>query len=78
MQHFMHGLSTESTEYLDMTYGGIFVHCIVEDLMSILEKILSITPLEALQLEALDVSKEVISIITYPDTSDIPSPPARV
>jgi hypothetical protein len=25
MQHFVHGLGTESTEYLDMTSGGVFV-----------------------------------------------------
>jgi hypothetical protein len=26
MQHFMHGLGTESAKYLDMTSGGVFVH----------------------------------------------------
>jgi hypothetical protein len=29
MQHFVHGLDTESTEYLDMTSGGVFVHYMV-------------------------------------------------
>jgi hypothetical protein len=32
MQHFVHGLGRESAEYLDMTSGGVFVHCIVEDI----------------------------------------------
>jgi hypothetical protein len=27
MQHFVHGLDTESTEYLDMTSRGAFVYC---------------------------------------------------
>jgi hypothetical protein len=31
MQHFVHGLGTESTEYLDMTSRGVFVHCMVEE-----------------------------------------------
>jgi hypothetical protein len=26
MQHFMHGLGAESAKYLDMTFGGVFVH----------------------------------------------------
>jgi hypothetical protein len=43
MQYFVHGLGTESAEYLDMTYGGIFVHCTVEEGMSILNIILSVT-----------------------------------
>jgi hypothetical protein len=30
MQHFVHGLGTESSEYLDMTYGGVFLHYTVE------------------------------------------------
>jgi hypothetical protein len=29
MQHFVHGLGTESAEYLDMTSRGVFVHCTV-------------------------------------------------
>jgi hypothetical protein len=31
MQHFVHGLGTESAEYLDMTSRGVFVHCMVEE-----------------------------------------------
>jgi hypothetical protein len=31
MQHFVHGLGIESAEYLDMTSGGVFVHCTVEE-----------------------------------------------
>jgi hypothetical protein len=48
MQHFMHWLDTESTEYLDMTSGGVFVHCMVEEGRSILDRILSVTPFEDL------------------------------
>jgi hypothetical protein len=48
IQHFVHGLGTESTEYLDMTSGGVFVHCMVEEGRSILDRILSVTPLEDL------------------------------
>jgi hypothetical protein len=48
MQHFMHDLSTESAKYLDMTSRGVFVQCTVEEGKLILEKILSITPLEDL------------------------------
>jgi hypothetical protein len=46
MQHFVHGLGTESAEYLDMTYGGVFVHCTVEEGKLILDRILSVTPLK--------------------------------
>jgi hypothetical protein len=48
MQHFVHGLSTKSTEYLNMTSGGVFVQCMVEEGKLILEKILFVTPLEYL------------------------------
>ena len=48
MQHFVHGLSIESIEYLDMTSRGVFVHCKIEEGKLILEKILSVTPLEDL------------------------------
>jgi hypothetical protein len=37
MQHFVHGLGTESAEYLDMTSGAVFVHCIVEEGKSIVD-----------------------------------------
>jgi hypothetical protein len=76
MQHFVHGLGTESAEYLDMTSGGAFVHCTVEGEKSILDRILLITPLEDLQIKAPLISKDE-SIITYLDTSDISALPAR-
>jgi hypothetical protein len=44
----VHGLGTESTKYLDMTCGGVFVHCTVEEGKLILDRILSVTPLEDL------------------------------
>jgi hypothetical protein len=31
MQHFMHELGTESVEYLDMSSGGVFVHCTIKE-----------------------------------------------
>jgi hypothetical protein len=48
MQHFVHGMGTESAEYLDMTFGGVFVHCTVEEGKLVLDIILSVTPLEDL------------------------------
>jgi hypothetical protein len=30
IQYFVHGMGTESTEYLDMTSGGVFVHYMIE------------------------------------------------
>jgi hypothetical protein len=48
MQHFVHGLGTESAEYLDMNSGGVFVHCMVEEGKSILDRILSVTSIEDL------------------------------
>jgi hypothetical protein len=71
MQHFVHGLST------DMTSRGVFVQCLVEEGKSILEKILSVTPLEDLQPRALELSEDV-PIITYPDASNIPTSPVKV
>jgi hypothetical protein len=68
--HFMHGLGTKSAEYLDMTSRGVFVHFTVEEGNSILDRILSVTPLEDLQIKALLISKDE-PIITYPDTSII-------
>jgi hypothetical protein len=70
MQHFVHGLGTESPEYLDMTSRGVFVHCMVKEGKSILDRILSVTPLEDLQIKDLLISEDE-PIITYPDTSDI-------
>jgi hypothetical protein len=77
MKHFMHGLSTESVEYLDMTFGGVFVHCTVKEGKLILEKILSVTPLADLQPRAPTISEDE-PIITYPDALDIPISLARV
>jgi hypothetical protein len=76
MQHFVHGLDTESTEYLDMTSRGVFVHCTVEEGKLILDRILSVTPLEDLQIKASLISEDE-PIITYPNASDISSLPAR-
>jgi hypothetical protein len=77
MQHFVHSLSTESTEYLNMASGGVFVQCTVEEGKLILEKILFVTPLDDLQPKAPELSEDV-PIITYPDTSDIPTSLAEV
>jgi hypothetical protein len=66
----VHGLGTESVEYLDMTSGGVFVHCMVEEGKLILDRILSVTPLEDLQLKAPHISDEE-PIITYPDASEV-------
>jgi hypothetical protein len=70
MQHFVHGLGTESAEYLDMTSGGVSIHCTVEEGRLILDRILLVTPLEDLQIKAPLISEDEL-IITYPDTSDI-------
>jgi hypothetical protein len=67
MQHFMHGLGTESTEYLDMTSGGVFVDCTVEEGKSIFDRILSVALLEDLQIKAPLISEDE-PIITYPYT----------
>jgi hypothetical protein len=76
MQHFVHGLCTESTEYLDMTSEGVFVHCTVEEGKLVLDIILSVTPLEDLQFKATLISEDE-QIITYLDTSDISALPAK-
>jgi hypothetical protein len=76
MQHFLHELGTESAKYLDMTSGGVFFHCTVEDGKLILDRILSVTPLEDLQIKAPLISEDE-PIITYPVTSDFPALPAR-
>jgi hypothetical protein len=76
MQHFVHRLSTESSEYLDMTSGVVFVHCTVEGGRLILDRILSVTMLQDLQIKAPLIS-EAEPIITYPDTSDISASPAK-
>jgi hypothetical protein len=56
MQHFVHVLGKESTEYLNMTSEGVFVHCTVEEGKLILDRILSITLFEDLQIKALLIS----------------------
>jgi hypothetical protein len=76
MQHFVHELGTESAQYLDMISGGVFVHCMVEDRRSILDRIFSVTPLEDLQIKSLLIFKDEL-IITYLDTSDISALPAK-
>jgi hypothetical protein len=76
MQHFVHRLGTESAEYLDMTSVGVFAHCTVEEGRSILDRILSATPLEDLQIKAPLISKDE-PIITYPGTSNISASPAK-
>jgi hypothetical protein len=70
MQHFVHGLGTESAEYLDMTFGGAFVNCTVEEGKLILDRILLVTPLEDLQIKSPLISEDE-PIITYPNASDI-------
>jgi hypothetical protein len=76
MQDFVHGLGTKSTEYLDMTSGGVFVHCIVEEGKLILDRILSVTLLKDLQFKAPLISEDEL-IITYLDTSDISALPTK-
>jgi hypothetical protein len=76
LQHFVHGLGIESAEYLDITSGRVFVHCMVEEGKSILDGILLVTPLEDLQIKAPLISVDA-PIITYPDASEILASPAR-
>jgi hypothetical protein len=59
-----------------MTSGGVFVHCTVEEGKLILDRILSVTPLEDLQFIAPLISKHEL-IITYLDTSDISALPEK-
>jgi hypothetical protein len=75
MEHFVHELGTKCTEYLGMTSGGVFVYCTVEEGKLILDRILSITPLEDRQIKAPLVSEDE-PIIIYPDTSGISTLPA--
>jgi hypothetical protein len=76
MQHFVHGLCKELAKYLDMTSGGVFVHCTVEEGKLIQDRILSVTPLEDSQIKAPLISEEE-PIITYPDALDISTSPAK-
>jgi hypothetical protein len=69
-------LGTESAEYLDLTSGGVFVHCTIEEGKSALDRILSVTPLEDLQIKAPLIFEDE-PIITYLDTSDISALPVR-
>jgi hypothetical protein len=69
-------LGTESTEYLDMTSGGVIVHCTTEEAKLILDGILSVTPLEDLQFKAPLICEDEL-IITYLDTADISGLPAK-
>jgi hypothetical protein len=59
-----------------MTSGGVFIHCTVEEGRSILDRILSVTLLEDLQIKAPLISEDEL-IITYLDASDISVLPAR-
>jgi hypothetical protein len=70
MQYFVHGLGTKSAKYLDMTSGGVFVHCTVEEGKLTLDIILSVTPLKDLQFKAPLIFEDEL-IITYLDTSNI-------
>jgi hypothetical protein len=72
----VHELGTESTEYLDMTSRGVFVHCTVEEGTLILDRILLVNPLEDLQFKAPLIYEDE-PIITYLDTSDISSLPSK-
>jgi hypothetical protein len=72
----VHVLGTESAEYLDMTFGGVFIHCMVEEGRSILDRILLVTLLEDLQIKAPLIFEDE-PIITYPDTLDISASPAN-
>jgi hypothetical protein len=76
MQHFVHGLGTESTDYLYMSFGGVFVHCTIEEGKLILDRILSITLLEDLQFKAPLISEDE-PIITYLNTTDISALPVK-
>jgi hypothetical protein len=69
-------LGIESAEYLDMTSRVVFVHCTVEEGKSIFDRILSVTPLEDLQIKALLISEDE-PIITFSDASDISALLAR-
>jgi hypothetical protein len=76
MHHFVHGLGTESAEYLDMTSRGVFVHCMVGEGKLILDKILLVAALNDLRLKAPHISEEEPSI-TYPDASEVSTSLAR-
>jgi hypothetical protein len=55
---------------------GVFVHCTVEEGKSIMDRILSVTPLKDQQFKAPLISENE-PIITYPKTLDISALPPR-
>jgi hypothetical protein len=59
-----------------MTSGGVFVRCTVEEGKPILDRILSVTPLEDLQIKAPLISGDE-PIFTYLDALDILALPAK-
>jgi hypothetical protein len=59
-----------------MTSGGVFVYCMVQEGKLILDRVLSVTSLEDLQIKAPLISEDE-PIITYLNTSDISALPAR-
>jgi hypothetical protein len=59
-----------------MTSGGVLVHYTTEEGKSISDRILSVTPLEDLQIKDLLISEDE-PIITYLDAADISASPAR-
>jgi hypothetical protein len=72
----VHRLDTESAEYLDMTSGRVFIHCTVEEGKMILDRILSVTPVEDVQIKATQISEDEL-IITYLGSSDISTLPVK-
>jgi hypothetical protein len=59
-----------------MTSKGVFVHYMIEEGKSILDRILLVTPFEDLQIKAPLIYEDE-PIITYPNTSDVSPLPAR-
>jgi hypothetical protein len=59
-----------------MTSEGVFVHYMIEDGKLILDRMLSVTLLEDLQIKASLISEDE-PVITYLDTSDISALPVK-
>jgi hypothetical protein len=59
-----------------MTFGGVFLHYTIEEGKLILDRILSVISLKDLQLKAPHISEEE-PIITYPDSLEVSTSPAR-
>jgi hypothetical protein len=59
-----------------MTSRGVFVHCTIEEEKSILDRIISVTLLEDLQIKAPLISEDKPTI-TYLNTTDISALLAR-